>query len=47
MEWGITEVHVADSFSTVGMPSTLWGIPSVLWRLFSRVGETSVQWGQL
>ena len=30
--WGITAVHVGDSFSTVG-------IPSVLWRLFSTVGD--------
>ena len=30
--WGITAVHAGDSFSTVG-------IPSVLWRLFSTVGD--------
>ena len=36
--WGITAVHVGDSFSAVG-------IPSVLWRLFSTVGITSLQWG--
>ena len=30
--WAITAVHVGDSFSTVG-------IPSVLWRLFSTVGD--------
>ena len=29
---GITAVHVGDSFSTVG-------IPSVLWRLFSTMGD--------
>ena len=29
---GITAVHVGDSFSTVGDPS-------VLWRLFSTVGD--------
>ena len=29
---GITTVHVGDSFSTVGEPS-------VLWRLFSTVGD--------
>ena len=23
----------------------MWGIPSVLWRLFSTGGVTSVQWG--
>ena len=31
--WGITAAHVGDSFSTVG-------IPSVLWRLFSTVGNS-------
>ena len=30
MLWGITAVHVGDSFSTVG-------VPSVLWKLFSTV----------
>ena len=30
--WGITAAHVGDSFSTVG-------ILSVLWRLFSTVGD--------
>ena len=29
---GITAVHVGDTFSTVG-------VPSVLWRLFSTVGD--------
>ena len=33
MLWGITAVHVGDSFSTAG-------IPSVLWRLFSTVGDS-------
>ena len=29
----------------MGIASVLWGIPSVLWRLFSKWGITSVQWG--
>ena len=42
---GITSVLLGDRFSTVevaqysgGITSVLWGIASVLWRLFSTVG---------
>ena len=35
---------VGDNSSTLGDTSSTVGIPSVLWRLFSRVGIASVQW---
>ena len=44
--WGVASVHVGDSISTAeavqycgGIASVLWGIASVLQRLFSTVGE--------
>ena len=35
---------VGDNISTVESIQYCGGIPSVLWRLFSPVGITSVQW---
>ena len=42
---GMTAVHVGDSFSTVDSIQYIGGIASVLWRLFSTVGDTSVHAG--
>ena len=47
MEWGITEVHVGDSFSTVGMPSILWGYLQYCGGCSLEWGITSLQWGKL
>ena len=42
---GTPSVLWGDNSSTCGgLASVLWGIPSVLWRLFNTVGITSVQW---
>ena len=39
-------VHRGDNISTVGTASVLWGISSVLWRLFSTVGGLhQYMWG--
>ena len=42
--WGITAVHVGDSFNTVGIPSVLWRLFSTVADNISTVGIASVLW---